>query len=99
MSIQKRLFIVSNRLPVCIKEENNEINIQPATGGLVSSITSYLQHSNKQFSEIFWVSVHGCTQVVWNTSQNYLVPSSFNYVAVPVYKERYDNYYNGFSNS
>jgi trehalose 6-phosphate synthase/phosphatase len=99
MSNGKRLFIVSNRLPVCVTREDNRTQIKPAAGGLVSAIQSYLQKENTAFSEVHWAGVPGCTPTVWNEAANQLDTSRFNYVPVMVYKEQYEKYYNGFSNS
>jgi trehalose 6-phosphate synthase/phosphatase len=95
----KRLFIVANRLPVCISEEDNRPSIKPNAGGLVSAIKSYVQNSNVQFSEIFWAGVPGCTPTVWNEAINHLQESAFTYLPIMVFKEQYEQYYNGFSNS
>jgi trehalose 6-phosphate synthase/phosphatase len=99
MPNDKRLFIVSNRLPVCITTQNDQPQIKPASGGLVSAIQSYLKKADAPFSEIYWAGVPGCTPTVWNEAVNQLDTSRFIYVPVMIYKEQYENYYNGFSNS
>jgi trehalose 6-phosphate synthase/phosphatase len=97
--MNKRLFIVSNRLPVCIEGEGETAKISPASGGLVSAINSYLHQVPNQFAEIFWAGVPGCSASTWNVAVNHIREAPFNYVPVMVYKEQYEKYYNGFSNS
>jgi trehalose 6-phosphate synthase/phosphatase len=97
--MNKRLFIVSNRLPVCIEGEGETVKISPASGGLVSAINSYLHQVPNQFAEIFWAGVPGCSASTWNVAVNHIREAPFNYVPVMVYKEQYEKYYNGFSNS
>jgi trehalose 6-phosphate synthase/phosphatase len=95
----KRLFIVSNRLPVNISEENETAEIQPSSGGLVTAINSYLQNGKNDFSEIFWIGVPGCNKATWQKAIRQLPDATFNYLPVFIYQEQYENYYNGFSNS
>jgi trehalose 6-phosphate synthase/phosphatase len=97
MANERRLFIVANRLPVCVTEKE-EVHIKPSSGGLVSAIKSYLDKANHQFSEIYWAGVPGCSAAAWKEASNKLDNSSFTYLPVMVYKDQYENYYNGFSN-
>jgi trehalose-6-phosphate synthase len=43
--MDKRLFIVSNRLPITVDEENG---VQPASGGLITAINGYMRNSDQQ---------------------------------------------------
>jgi trehalose 6-phosphate synthase/phosphatase len=95
----KRLFIVANRLPICVTGEKENARIQPNSGGLVSAMNSYLHSSESQFSETFWIGVPGCTPTTWREAANHFQKSPFTYLPVMVYKDQYDKYYNGFSNS
>lgn len=99
MNNNKRLFVVSNRLPISIDGEGEKARILPASGGLVSAINSYLHQVPNQYSEIFWTGVPGCSASTWNEAVNHLNDAPFNYVPVLLYKEQYEKYYNGFSNS
>lgn len=94
-----RLFIVANRLPVSISNECDDLKIQPSSGGLVSAINSYLDHSESQFAETYWTGVPGCTPPDWEAAAYHLSKGPFTYLPVFVYKEQYDKYYNGLSNS
>jgi trehalose 6-phosphate synthase/phosphatase len=94
----KRLFIIANRLPVHLTNDNE---LKPSTGGLVSAINSYLNPSSpgetSEFAQTFWVGVPGCTPGTWDTA----AASADHYTFVPVFAgaHQYDAYYNGFSNS
>lgn len=94
----KRLFIVSNRLPITVVEEGDEVQVKASSGGLITAIDSYLHNSQNQFSEILWAGVPGCSSATWKTLQN-LPPSNYTYLPVLLNKEEYEKYYNGFSNS
>ena len=105
MKKDKRLFIVSNRLPINIKEDkNHETIIQPSSGGLVSAVKSYVEHiqnnneNDNGFSEIFWTGVPGCTKTAWEKSSKE-INSEFNLLPVFIKSSVYDGYYNGMSNS
>ncbi|HEU4633765.1 MAG TPA: bifunctional alpha,alpha-trehalose-phosphate synthase (UDP-forming)/trehalose-phosphatase [Flavisolibacter sp.] len=95
----KRLFIVSNRLPVNITGDDETAEIQPSSGGLVTAINSYLQNGENEFAETFWIGVPGCNKATWQKAIRQLPRSSYTYLPVFIYKEQYENYYNGFSNS
>lgn len=95
-----RLFIVSNRLPVTIcSGENEQVEIKTSAGGLITAMNSYLQTGGGQFKETFWVGVPGCNPTTWDEASRRLEPSPYSYLPVLLYKEQYDLYYNGFSNS
>lgn len=97
--MNKRLFIVSNRLPISVEGEGDMSRIIPASGGLVSAINSYLQQVPNQFAEIYWAGVPGCSLSTWKYAADHLSEAPFNYVPVMVQKDQYEKYYNGLSNS
>jgi trehalose 6-phosphate synthase/phosphatase len=99
--MKKRLFIISNRLPVNIEVDNDVVNVQPSSGGLVSAISSYLKAAGAQdtFSDIFWVGVPGCAASVWQTAADRIPPGDYHYLPVFINKKIYEDYYSGFSNS
>ncbi|HEX6333391.1 MAG TPA: bifunctional alpha,alpha-trehalose-phosphate synthase (UDP-forming)/trehalose-phosphatase [Flavisolibacter sp.] len=96
---ENRLFIVANRLPVTVVSENDALRVQPASGGLVSAIKSYLDHNSNKFSEVCWAGVPGCTESTWQKAAASLEDATYTYVPVVVSKDHYEKYYNGFSNS
>lgn len=95
--MEKRLFIVSNRLPITIDEEKG---IQPSSGGLVSAMNGYVNSSgNSRFTRIFWAGVPGCSSVTWDEIMKHGNTKSFNYLPVFINQSEYDGYYNGHANS
>lgn len=95
--MEKRLFIVSNRLPLTINEENE---LQPASGGLITAINSYLCCSNNNnYKEVFWTGIPGCNTYSWQTAAMKVKNTFFTYLPVFADAQVYDGYYNGHSNS
>lgn len=95
--MDKRLFIVSNRLPITIDENKG---IQPASGGLVTAINGYMRKGDhKQFSEVFWTGVPGCTKNIWSEAVERKSDPQFTYLPVFIKQAQYNGYYNGHSNS
>jgi trehalose 6-phosphate synthase/phosphatase len=94
-----RLFIISNRLPVCISGDDNHPVITPSSGGLVTAMNSYLKKATHHFSEIFWAGVPECTASTWVKAMAQFTGIDYSLIPVPVYKQQYNAYYNGFSNS
>lgn len=97
--MQKRLFVVANRLPVMITEKDGEAQVLPASGGLVSAINSYLKKEGQSYGQVFWAGVPGCNPTIWHQASAALTESPYKYLPVFVQKNIYEDYYNGFSNS
>ncbi len=99
----KRLFIVSNRLPVTINVRKEQIDVKVSSGGLVSAISGYLDNNSEnainKFTDTFWVGVAGCGAGVWEKVSNQIPEDNFKCLPVFISKRTYDQYYNGFSNS
>jgi len=99
-----RLLIISNRLPVTIEEENNELVIRESSGGLVSGISSYLEslrgsdpHSKSDYIWIGWPGIE-----IKNKDQESLKQKIYReYNAFPVYfsKDIMKKFYEGFCNN
>lgn len=97
--MQRRLFIVSNRLPINIDGDGM---VQLSSGGLVSAISSYLNAPNNRLEDIkekIWVGVPGCSNGTWTKLESAIPETEYSYQPVFVNKKTYDAYYNGFSNS
>ena len=96
----RRLFIVANRLPLHLTDDNE---LKPSSGGLVSAINSYLCPASgaggSQFDQTYWVGVPGCTPGTWEAAVGSLPQTPYTYVPVFAAAHQYDAYYNGFSNS
>ena len=99
MNHSNRLFIVSNRLPMTIESDGDEVRVKPSAGGLITAMNSYLNTDKSSFSETFWVGYAGCTPPGWERARPLIEDSNYNYLPVFIYKEQYEKYYNGFSNS
>lgn len=98
--MQKRLFVISNRLPLTIEQTSQGYQTRPSSGGLVSAVDAYLNTGGKDvFSEKIWLGVPGCSEEVWQSLDLSNRSSSYQYLPVFIDDETYDQYYNGFSNS
>lgn len=96
--MKKRLFVVSNRLPLTIEQTESGFSSRPSSGGLVSSINDYLnQRGRSNFSDTYWAGVPGCSEEAWNEVSD--TSGDYNYLPVFVPDESYEEYYAGFSNS
>ncbi|HEY0031227.1 MAG TPA: bifunctional alpha,alpha-trehalose-phosphate synthase (UDP-forming)/trehalose-phosphatase [Bacteroidia bacterium] len=92
--MQKRLIIVSNRLPFSIKKNNDQIEVVPSSGGLVSAIQS-MPKENK----ITWIGVADFKAEEWLDYKNSGQEQELEIVPLFLDKETEDLYYNGFSNT
>ncbi len=98
--MNKRLFIVSNRLPVNVEKDNGKLHVQSSSGGLVSAINSFLQQpAAKTFTNVYWAGVPCCDAAEWQQVSQLLPPANHEYIPVYVNNNLYNEYYNGFSNS
>jgi trehalose 6-phosphate synthase/phosphatase len=96
--MKKRLFIVSNRLPLIVDEDKG---VLPASGGLITAISSYLEQFNSgpEKQEVYWAGVPGCSIDVWDSAIKKLDETCYKFLPVFVPDVEYENYYNGHSNS
>jgi trehalose 6-phosphate synthase/phosphatase len=94
--MKKRLIIVSNRLPITVDEEGC---IKAASGGLITAINSYIGKDDKNYEEIYWAGIPGCSISTWINAIKRVSNTDFTYLPVFSAQETYNNYYNGFSNS
>ncbi|ETZ19567.1 bifunctional alpha,alpha-trehalose-phosphate synthase (UDP-forming)/trehalose-phosphatase [Pedobacter sp. V48] len=96
--MQKRLLIVSNRLPLTIEKKENVYQSRQSSGGLISAVDAYLGGDGKEvFSERIWTGVPGVGSEIWDTTD--LGQTGYQYLPVFPSEEEYEQYYNGFSNS
>lgn len=95
--MDKRLFIVSNRLPINIDEIKG---IQPASGGLITAINGHMRsNTQQQFSKVYWAGVPGCSINVWSENIENNTDPNFTYLPVFIKPGQYNGYYNGHANS
>ncbi len=97
---KKRLFIVSNRLPLTVVTHDDQYEVKPASGGLVSAIRGYLSGATDKipFDEIIWCGIPGCKKKIWQQIESVKDPT-YRYLPVFVSEQQYDRYYNGLANS
>lgn len=96
MQMEKRLFVVSNRLPLTVCEDKG---LQPASGGLISAVNSYLLNDKSAFTDVFWCGVPGCRMATWMSAVQHQPPSVYTYLPVFPQPADYEGYYNGHANS
>ncbi|MFA6277215.1 MAG: bifunctional alpha,alpha-trehalose-phosphate synthase (UDP-forming)/trehalose-phosphatase [Pedobacter sp.] len=97
--MNKRLIVVSNRLPLTIENTDQGFYTRPSSGGLISAVDAYLNTAGKDvFSEKIWVGMPGSSEEVWD-GLDLAESSTYQYLPVFIDDETYDQYYNGFSNS
>ncbi|MFY9153424.1 MAG: bifunctional alpha,alpha-trehalose-phosphate synthase (UDP-forming)/trehalose-phosphatase [Prolixibacteraceae bacterium] len=92
----QRFLIVSNRLPISIQTDNENINITPSVGGLATGLRPI--HEKYDSRWIGWPGINPedyseDVQVKINTQL-----SNNNYIPVNVDTALFDDYYYGFSN-
>lgn len=95
--MNKRLFIVSNRLPISIDENKDE---QPAPGGLVTAMNGFMRNGAQQhFSKVLWAGVPGCSINTWNETFEKKTDPNFTFLPVFAKPAQYYGFYNGHANS
>jgi trehalose 6-phosphate synthase/phosphatase len=101
--MSKRLFIISNRLPVNVDKVDNDVRLNVSSGGLVTAINSYISYAAEkginEFTEKYWIGAPGCSSGEWVQAKEKLDASDYEYLPVFINHHVYDLYYNGLSNS
>lgn len=102
---RNRLIIVSNRLPFRIVEKNGVPEISTSSGGLVSSIKSYLHKINGQSNHDpqnfpVWIGTSDISEKKFKTHFESGNPLHDNFKLAPVFipSVTKDKFYNGFCN-
>lgn len=95
----QRLLIISNRLPLTIEKNGNELTCRQSSGGLITAINAYLNKDGRNaFTEKIWIGAPGCSVEQWNAA-NRSFTTDYQFRPVFIDTGQYDAYYNGFSNS
>ncbi|MEO6916632.1 MAG: bifunctional alpha,alpha-trehalose-phosphate synthase (UDP-forming)/trehalose-phosphatase, partial [Chitinophagaceae bacterium] len=97
-----RLIIISNRLPYSIETVDGKTLLRQSSGGLVSALKSFFDHSGKQasqYTEKIWVGSADFSQEDWNNASKPNASDSVKIEPVFIDDSTYSDYYNGFSNS
>jgi trehalose 6-phosphate synthase len=98
MADQKRLVVVSNRLPVVLERANGEWTARPGAGGLVTALSPVLGHRGG-----LWVGWPGITTEEASGNWRRKITRAFHeagYDLVPLLLEReqFELFYGGFAN-
>lgn len=91
-----KLIIVSNRLPLQVKIEDEKLRVNPSIGGLATGMKSV----HKEY-ESLWVGWSGLTEEQIPEGMQEQVTRAVedaNCLEVPLSAEEHDRYYSGFSN-
>ena len=92
-----RIIIISNRLPVTIKKDNNKLEYHKSIGGLATGLKSYHQQADS-----IWVGWPGiATEEISEKEKTKIQKELLDvYQCLPVFlsNEEIDKYYNGFCN-
>ncbi|MBI4536105.1 MAG: bifunctional alpha,alpha-trehalose-phosphate synthase (UDP-forming)/trehalose-phosphatase [Ignavibacteriae bacterium] len=100
-SHNKRLIIVSNRLPFSVHETDGELDFRESAGGLVTGLRSYLESQEKEDSRLDYVWVGWPGNTVSNAVTEQLKARALaEHRSYPVFltQEEMDNFYFGFCN-
>ena len=99
---EKRLVIVSNRLPIQLKEKNGKVTFKESDGGLVSSLKSYLERATGDdlFSKKYWFGAADFSESRWNKFKS-TNKKPFTFAIEPIFieKKTFNQFYNGFCNA
>lgn len=96
-----RVLVVSNRLPFTASSENDELVLQPSSGGLVSGLTAYLTWAKQSPSktDYLWIGWPGIN--VDDKTRDKLKSMALKLQSSPVFinDKTMDKFYHGFCNS
>jgi trehalose 6-phosphate synthase/phosphatase len=98
---QRRLVVVSNRLPFQLLEKNKTITLKQSDGGLVSALKSFFEGENSQnFSSKWWIGSAEFPEKRWKKykDQN-KKKTAFDVEPLFLDTKMYGKYYNGFCNA
>ncbi|MFW5838072.1 MAG: alpha,alpha-trehalose-phosphate synthase (UDP-forming) [Desulfovibrionaceae bacterium] len=90
-----RLIVVSNRLPVALRQEQGEWKVKPGAGGLVTALAPVLQHRGGMW--IGWSGAYADVDLN-KLFGDYAREVGYSLKPVHLTKEEVDGYYYGFSN-
>ena len=97
--MEKRLFIVANRLPLTVELLDGQPQCRQSSGGLISAVNAYLKgDGSEMFRERLWAGVPGCDEDTWKQLSN-AGNADFTYLPVFTEPDIYERYYDGLSNS
>jgi trehalose 6-phosphate synthase/phosphatase len=98
---QRRLVVVSNRLPFQLLEKSGKITLKESDGGLVSALKSYFEGDARgTFSSKWWIGSAEFPEKRWQKfSAKQRNKDAFEVAPLFVDQKVYNKYYNGFCNA
>lgn len=97
--MKKRLIIIANRLPVTIEHTDSGNIVRDTSGGLASSIKSFLKCDAHYFRERIWIGAANCPKDTWMSVTTEPDQQNCKYCPLFLPEDVYAAYYKGFSNS
>jgi len=93
--MQKRLIVVSNRLPIVVSQNKENWSIEPGSGGLVTALEPLMKSNHG-----IWVGWPGCGSEVPidDLATRFANEQGYGLKVVPLDDEEVEKYYRGFSN-
>ncbi|PMD96692.1 bifunctional alpha,alpha-trehalose-phosphate synthase (UDP-forming)/trehalose-phosphatase [Siphonobacter sp. BAB-5405] len=99
----KRLFIISNRLPIQLVRQESTVQLLESAGGLATALKSYLQaqdRSSFEPEEVVWVGNADFSRELWEEfQQSKRSTGTFKIEPLWLDDDVNDGFYNGLSNS
>ena len=93
--LNKRLIVVSNRLPIVIDRENDQWRIKPGAGGLITALDPILRENKS-----LWIGWPGAGEdaPVQELLDQFGAEQGYQLIGVPLSLEEIERYYWGFAN-
>ena len=91
----RKLFIVSNRLPIIVAHEDDNWRVNPSSGGLITALDPLMKRNGGT-----WLGWPGCgpEAPVDDLLDGHSQKQGYDLKAVPLDDEEVEKYYRGFSN-
>ena len=98
---QKRLILVSNRLPFQLIDKEGEVVFKQSDGGLVTALKGYFEQETtaERFQEKLWVGSADFPEKRWKKYKQQPSEHPFEVDALFINPKVYSKYYNGFCNA
>lgn len=96
----KRLVVVSNRLPFQLVTREHHVQARESDGGLVSALRSCFEGSPDAFREVEWIGSAEFSERSWNSfTKNNTLELAYRVTPIFLDQKVYNKYYNGFCNA
>jgi len=98
----RRLVLVSNRLPFQLLEKNKKVTLKESDGGLVSALKSYFERETSHaFDEKWWIGSADFPEKRWESFSLDKKKPRQDFEVEPLFLDAklYNPYYNGFCNA